>query len=157
MCAQLGRAWTGRQLLITHRLRERRSELGLTQKQIVTRLGRVGVHTTNRALSSLEHGTGLDVAKLPELASALDCTVTYLVGLTDDPHRWEPDQRVIDVTDGHRRHDQDERRHDQDERRYDQSAEPQASNGVARNSWILGAEVPDRGLHLGATGTSNAR
>jgi transcriptional regulator with XRE-family HTH domain len=143
MCAQLGRAWTGRQLLITQRLRERRSELGLTQKQVVTRLGRVGVHTTNRALSSLEHGTGLDVAKLPELASALDCTVTYLVGLTDDPHRWEPDQRVIDVTDANRRHDQ--------------SANAPASNGVARNSWILGAEVPDRGVHLGATGTSNAR
>jgi transcriptional regulator with XRE-family HTH domain len=142
MCPQLGRAWTGRQLLITQRLRERRSELGLTQKQVVTRLGRVGVQTTNRALSSLEHGTGLDVAKLPELASALDCTVTYLVGLTDDPHRWEPDQRVIDLADGR------PRRH---------VNLPPASNGVARNSWILGAEVPDRNLHVGATGTSNAR
>jgi transcriptional regulator with XRE-family HTH domain len=142
MCAQLGRAWTARQLLITQRLRERRSELGLTQKQVVTRLGRVGVHTTNRALSSLEHGTGLDVAKLPEVASALDCTVTYLVGLTDDPHQWEPDQRVIDVTDGQLRRHADP---------------PTASNGAARNSWILGAEVPDRGLHVGATGTSNAR
>lgn len=143
MCAQLGRAWTGRQLLITQRLRERRGELGLTQKQVVTRLGRVGVHTTNRALSSLEHGTGLDVAKLPELASALDCTVTYLVGLTDDPHRWEPDQRVIDVTDRQRPDHRD--------------AEPPATNGVARNSWILGAVVPERGLSLGATGTSHAR
>lgn len=143
MCAQLGRAWTARQLLITQRLRERRSDLGLTQKQVVTRLGRVGVHTTNRALSSLEHGTGLDVAKLPELASALDCTITYLVGLTDDPHRWEPDQRVIDLADAHR-HD-----HRQSER--------PAPNGATRNSWILGAEVPERGLHLGATGTSSAR
>jgi hypothetical protein len=25
------------------------------------------------------------------LAAALDCTVTYLIGLTDEPHRWEPD------------------------------------------------------------------
>ena len=40
---------------------------------------------------SLEHGAGLDVGKLPELARALDCTLTYLVGLTDDPGRWEPD------------------------------------------------------------------
>ncbi|MCW2539951.1 MAG: hypothetical protein JWN95_1676 [Frankiales bacterium] len=78
--------------LITLRLRQRRDELGLTQKQIVTRLARCGLQTTNRALSSLEHGSGLDVAKLPELATALDCTVTYLLGLTDDPHRWEPDQ-----------------------------------------------------------------
>jgi transcriptional regulator with XRE-family HTH domain len=135
MCAQLGRAWTARQLLITQRLRERRGELGLTQKQVVTRLGRVGVLTTNRALSSLEHGTGLDVAKLPELASALDCTVTYLVGLTDDPHRWEPD------------------RHEQGHR----DADPPAHNGAPRSSWILGAEVPERGHYLGATGSSSAR
>ncbi|MDP9117576.1 MAG: helix-turn-helix domain-containing protein [Actinomycetota bacterium] len=84
-----------RHLLITQRLRQRRDDLGLTQKQVVTRLGRCGLRTTNRALSSLEHGTGLDVAKLPELAAALDCTVTYLVGLTDDPHRWEPDDEVV--------------------------------------------------------------
>ena len=51
----------------------------------------MGVATTNKALSSLEHGAGLDVCKLPELARALDCTLTYLVGLTDDPERWEPD------------------------------------------------------------------
>jgi transcriptional regulator with XRE-family HTH domain len=81
---------TARHLLITQRLRERRDDLGLTQKQIVTRLARCGLQTTNRALSSLEHGAGLDVAKLPELAIALDCTVTYLLGLTDDPHSWLP-------------------------------------------------------------------
>lgn len=89
----IGENWPGRQLLITQRLRARRAELGLTQKQVVTRLARCGVRTTNRALSSLEHGAGLDVAKLPELAAALDCTITFLVGLTDDPHRWEPDAR----------------------------------------------------------------
>jgi transcriptional regulator with XRE-family HTH domain len=83
-----------RHLIITQRLRERRDELGLTQKQIVTRLARCGLQTTNRALSSLEHGSGLDVAKLPELAMALDCTVTYLIGLTEDAHRWEPDETI---------------------------------------------------------------
>jgi transcriptional regulator with XRE-family HTH domain len=81
-----------RHLLITQRLRQRRDDLGLTQKQVVTRLGRCGLRTTNRALSSLEHGTGLDVAKLPGLAAALECTITYLLGLTDDPHRWSPDE-----------------------------------------------------------------
>ncbi len=76
------------------RLRQRRSALGLTQKQVVTRLARQGVVTTNRALSSLEHGASVDVGKLPELADALDCTVTYLIGLTDDPLRWEPDHAL---------------------------------------------------------------
>ena len=91
--------WSGRHLLVCHRLRHRRDELGLTQKQVVTRLGRVGVMTTNRALSSLEHGAGLDIAKLPELAHVLDCTVTYLIGLTDDPHSWTPGcgRRIEDV------------------------------------------------------------
>ena len=89
--ARNGSLMAVRHLLITQRLRQRRDDLGLTQKQIVTRLARCGLLTTNRALSSLEHGSGLDVAKLPELAIALDCTVTYLIGLTDDPHSWQPD------------------------------------------------------------------
>jgi transcriptional regulator with XRE-family HTH domain len=126
-------------MMITLRLRERRCELGLTQKQVVTRLSRVGVQTTNRALSSLEHGTGVDAAKLPELAMALDCTVTYLFGLTDDPHQWEPDQgQVIDLTDRSISRD---------------SAPPRRSDELtqARPSWILGAQVPDRGYHLGTS------
>jgi transcriptional regulator with XRE-family HTH domain len=88
--AQTGRLVAARHALVTQRLRQRRDDLGLTQKQIVTRLARCGLQTTNRALSGLEHGSGLDVAKLPELARALDCTVTYLIGLTDDPQSWQP-------------------------------------------------------------------
>jgi transcriptional regulator with XRE-family HTH domain len=80
-----------RHLLISERLRGRRRVLGLTQKEVVARLRRIGVVTTNKALSSLEHGAGLDVCKLPEIARALDCSLTYLVGLTDDPTSWEPD------------------------------------------------------------------
>ena len=79
------RARRHRHLVVSERLRERRRELGLTQKEVVARLRRMGVTTTNKALSSLEHGAGLDVCKLPELARALDCTLTYLVGLTDRP------------------------------------------------------------------------
>jgi transcriptional regulator with XRE-family HTH domain len=80
-----------RHLVVSERLRERRRDLGLTQKEVVARLRRMGVATTNKALSSLEHGAGLDVAKLPELACALECTLTYLVGLTDTPDHWQPD------------------------------------------------------------------
>ena len=79
-----------RHLVVSQRLRERRRTLGLTQKQVISRLARLGVLSNNKALSSLEHGSGLDVAKLPELAEALDCSVTWLLGLTDDPHSWEP-------------------------------------------------------------------
>ncbi len=82
-----------RHLVVSERLRQRRRDLGLTQKEVVSRLRRLGVCTTNKALSSLEHGAGLDVAKLPELACALECTLTWLVGLTDSPHRWQPDEQ----------------------------------------------------------------
>ena len=82
---------THRHLVVSERLRLRRRQLGLTQKEVVARMRRLGVGTTNKALSSLEHGAGLDVGKLPEIAQALECTLTYLVGLTTDPTRWEPD------------------------------------------------------------------
>jgi hypothetical protein len=131
MSDNLGDRWPGRQLLITQRLRQRRTDLGLTQKQVAARLARAGIRTTNRALSSLEHGAGIDVAKLPELAAALDCTVTYLIGLTAVPHRWEPDPMPAAphgaVKNG--------------------SAPRKASEaGVARapESLIIGAGIPDR-------------
>src|SRR6478752_1055538 len=86
-----------RHLVVSERLRLRRRTLGLTQKEVVARLRRLRVTTTNKSLSSLEHGAGLDVGKLPELARALDCTLTYLVGLSADPLRWQPDEGVWPV------------------------------------------------------------
>jgi transcriptional regulator with XRE-family HTH domain len=122
--------WPHRQLFIAHRLRQRRSDIGLTQQQVVARLAAHGLQTTNRALSSLEHGAGLDVAKLPPLAAALECTVTYLVGLTDDPNRWTPDG-VADEGPG------------------PQAARPAApAHSGSGPSLILGADVPDRGPQL---------
>ncbi|MDQ3577411.1 MAG: hypothetical protein M3443_07375 [Actinomycetota bacterium] len=81
-------------LVLSLRLRDRRRSLGLTQQQVVRRLAAFGVTTTNKALSSLEHGAGIDAAKLPEFAAALDCTVTYLLGLTDNPSNWQPDSSL---------------------------------------------------------------
>lgn len=74
---------------------ERRHELGLTQRDVVERLEILGLATSNRTLSAMEHGQGLDVGRLPELAIALDCTVTYLLGLTADPTRWAPDDARV--------------------------------------------------------------
>jgi transcriptional regulator with XRE-family HTH domain len=80
-----------RHWICARRLRVRRLALGLTQAAVVDRLSRRGAVLTNRTLSAMENGRGLDLGRLPDLAAALDCTVTYLVGLTADPERWEPD------------------------------------------------------------------
>jgi transcriptional regulator with XRE-family HTH domain len=101
---------------------ERRHDLGLTQYDVVERLSALGLGASNRSLSSMEHGQGLDIGRLPELAVALDCTITYLLGLTDNPHSWQPDNLrapvTVDVT---------------------MSSAPSAPSG-----WILGPDVPDR-------------
>jgi transcriptional regulator with XRE-family HTH domain len=80
-----------RHWVCAQRLRERRLELGLTQREVVGRLDRRGNRTTNRALSAMENGRGLDLGMLPELAESLRCTTTYLLGLTADPDSWAPD------------------------------------------------------------------
>lgn len=74
------------------RLRERRRELKLTQMDVAARLSEHGTDMTNRTLSAMENGRGLDLGWLPEFAAVLDCTVSYLLGLTSDPHAWAPDQ-----------------------------------------------------------------
>jgi transcriptional regulator with XRE-family HTH domain len=77
--------------LCARRLCERRHQLGLTQLDVVSRLFGDGVSVTNRAISAMENGQAVDVGRLPALARALECSITYLLGLTDDPIRWDPD------------------------------------------------------------------
>ena len=108
------RHWT-----CARRMSERRHDLGLTQYDVVERLTALGVGATNRSLSAMEHGQGLDIGRLPEIAAALDCTVTYLLGLTENPHRWPPDEVEAPAT-------------------ADRQAPPEP------HSWILGPDVPDR-------------
>ncbi|HEV7192155.1 MAG TPA: helix-turn-helix transcriptional regulator [Jatrophihabitantaceae bacterium] len=103
------RHWTCAQ-----RMSERRHDLGLTQHDVVHRLETLGVCASNRTLSAMEHGQGVDVGRLPEIATALDCTVTYLLGLTDSPASWLPDRERSPV-----------------------------ARQVA-TSWILGPDIPDR-------------
>jgi transcriptional regulator with XRE-family HTH domain len=65
--------------------------LGLTQREVVERLQLRGNPTTNRTLSAMENGRGLDLGLLPDLAVSLGCTTTYLLGLTCEPSAWQPD------------------------------------------------------------------
>jgi transcriptional regulator with XRE-family HTH domain len=113
-----------RHWICARRLRERRRQLGLTQAEVVGRVAGRGVTMTNRTLSSMENGRGLDLGRLPDLAAALDCTITYLVGLAADPTRWDPDVPLTSST-GDRR----------------ASAMP-AQLPIANHNWILGPDPP---------------
>ena len=87
-----------RNLTCAVRIRERRRELGLTQAEVVDRVSRYGSRLSNQALSAIENGRRLAVGRLPDLAEALGCTVTYLLGLTDDPRSWPPDAPAAPTT-----------------------------------------------------------
>lgn len=81
------------------RIIERRERLGLSQRDVIDRLAGLGATASNRALSAMEHGNGIDVGRLPELAIALECTITYLLGMTGQPQRWTPDAVAPDMRD----------------------------------------------------------
>lgn len=89
-----------RNLTCAIRIRERRKELGLTQADVVERVSRHGSRLSNQALSAIENGRRLAVGRLPDLAEALGCTVTYLLGLTAEPSRWHPDPSGTPATPG---------------------------------------------------------
>jgi transcriptional regulator with XRE-family HTH domain len=81
------------------RLRQRRRQLGLTQLDVVALLRGRDACLTNRALSAMENGRGVDLGILPDLAAVLDCSITYLLGLTADPSAWQPDRPLDDSSD----------------------------------------------------------
>jgi transcriptional regulator with XRE-family HTH domain len=115
-----------RNLTCAIRIRERRRQLGLTQAEVVDRVNGQGSRLSNQALSAIENGRRLAVGRLPDLAAALECTVSYLLGLTADPDRWPPDDL-----------------------REPAERPPPGANGSRggatppRRSWILGPDLPD--------------
>ena len=126
------------------RIRERRRQLGLTQAEVVDRVNGHGSRLSSQALSAIENGRRLAVGRLPDLAAALECTVSYLLGLAADPDRWEPDdsQPPADF-----RTPADSRPPD-DSGQPAERAEPGANGrpgraSPPRRSWILGPDVPD--------------
>lgn len=118
-----------RNLTCAIRIRARRRQLGLTQAELVDRVSGRGSKLSSQALSAIENGRRLAVGRLPDLASALQCTVSYLLGLTADPARWEPDRPAPNHTPA-----------------VPSAAGPRpVTKGTTepRPGWILGPDVPD--------------
>jgi len=145
-----------RNLTCAIRIRERRRQLGLTQAEVVDRVNRYGSRLSNQALSAIENGRRLAVGRLPDLAAALECTVSYLLGLAADPDRWEPDdsQPPADFRTPADSRPPADFRPPADSRPPDDSGQPAeraepGANGrpgrasPPRRSWILGPDVPD--------------
>jgi len=67
------------------RVKSRREQLGLTQEQLAERLG----YKSRSSINKIEMGKNdIPQSKLPDFAKALNTTVAYLIGLTDNstPH-----------------------------------------------------------------------
>jgi transcriptional regulator with XRE-family HTH domain len=134
-----------RNLTCAIRIKERRKELGLTQAEVVKRVSRHGSRLSNQALSAIENGRRLPVGRLPDLALALDCTVTYLVGLTADPRRWSPDRE--DSTGPSAATGTSKASHATEAP--PRSRQPAVPGAQSRRNWILGPDVPDVPAELG--------
>jgi transcriptional regulator with XRE-family HTH domain len=137
-----------RNLTCAIRIRERRRELGLTQAEVVDRVSQHGSRLSNQALSAIENGRRLAVGRLPDLADALGCTVTYLLGLTDDPGSWQPDTPRAPSEQAPSQQAPSQQAPSQ---QAPARQAPARTRGPAardpghssRRSWILGPDVPD--------------
>jgi len=152
-----------RNLTCAIRIRERRRELGLTQAEVVARVERHGSRLSNQALSAIENGRRLAVGRLPDLAAALECTVTYLIGLTTDPLRWTPDEPEPQAAPAPSADAQDNAlsassrssrssrsSHPQDVHRASSRRPAPVSVTPPHRNWILGPDVPDTSGELSA-------
>ena len=129
-----------RNLTCAIRIRERRRQLGLTQAEVVDRVNGPGSRLSNQTLSAIENGRRLAVGRLPDLAAALECTVSYLLGLTADPDRWEPD----DTRPGPEPEPPGGRAGLGANANANVNAGPGPGRAAPpRRSWILGPDVPD--------------
>lgn len=123
-----------RNLTCAIRIRERRRQFRLTQAEVVDRVNGQGSRLSNQALSTIENGRRLAVGRLPDLAAALECTVSYLLGLTADPDRWTPDNPAAQTS---------APTSPRPERNAPGTNGSPGGATPPRRSWILGPDLPD--------------
>lgn len=84
-----------RSRIVGDRLGERRAELGWSQVTLAEKVTDRGLRMTQATVSRAESGAGVDEVELIFFHLVLRCTITYLLGLTDDPKKWTPDPKKL--------------------------------------------------------------
>ena len=67
-----------------------RTARDLSQAALAARVSELGVPITQALISRVETGSMTDARTLLGIAAALEASLTYLFGLTDEPESWEP-------------------------------------------------------------------
>ena len=82
-------------MTIGERIKERRIALGMTQDELAQKIG----YKSRSSVNKLESARVLPSRKIEKMASALECTPSYLMGWTDSPMGIPvldpPEQRLI--------------------------------------------------------------
>lgn len=76
------------------RIKKRREELGLTQSELANRMGFKGKSSISKIESS---GNKVTLKTVEKAANALNCSVSYILGMVDNPymHRIQDEIMVI--------------------------------------------------------------
>lgn len=68
-------------MTIGERIKQRRIELNMTQDELAKRTG----YKSRSSVNKLENARALPSRKIEKMASALECTPSFLMGWTDNP------------------------------------------------------------------------
>lgn len=75
---------------VGERIRDRRKEIGMSQEELCAKAG----YTEKASISKIEKGQRrIPIDRLPAIASALSCSVAYLLGYRIDPEAEEDDEK----------------------------------------------------------------
>ena len=82
-------------MIIGQRIRNRRIELGLTQDELAAKTG----YKSRSSINKIECSRNLPLTKVEQMAKALECTPSYLMGWEDEVENIEMDTLVDIVLD----------------------------------------------------------
>lgn len=91
----IGRRSAGR---LADAIAQRRADLGLKQSEVAERMIAFGVPVSMQTISAWEYGRPRIAShQVVALAASLECTTTFLLGLTEKHDKWTPDASLEEL------------------------------------------------------------